>query len=270
MAKLGRDKVALFLACTSILGGKIQAMDANKAKTPQTVAAVGGATSRNNQSKQGLSKNQKLGVITAASLVVASVVGFTIWGVKHHNRLNNKKLLEDAIAFLNSNPSIVSISGGKFENYNQAVDIFKNYLQLFKDGKMDELERNKFEIEICGSDIIIKNSIDDGISKYIISKINNENYNVKKYIIRDGKESLYNNVELGVGKSKANEYDNGNKNIKIKSQNDVVDFISEHEAYLNQNLMKLQALSRALDFNVNNPNSNESKKNNKILSQEEL
>ena len=62
MKKFIRKKIAFALACTSILGGKIQAVDTNKAQTPQTVAAVGGATSRNNQSKQGLSKNQKLGI----------------------------------------------------------------------------------------------------------------------------------------------------------------------------------------------------------------
>ncbi len=264
MAKLGRDKVALFLACTSILGGKIQAMDANKAKTPQTVAAVGGATSRNNQSKQGLSKNQKLGVITAASFVVASVVGFTIWGVKHHNRLNNKKLLEDAIAFLNSNPSIVSIPGGEFENYNQAVNVFKNCLQLFKDGRMDELEKLKFEIEICGSNIIIKNSTDDGIYKFIISKINNGNYNVKKYIIKDGKEALGNDVELGVGKSKTNEYDNGNKIIGIKSQNENFNFIKSIESELalyEQRLNALKDQTKNFSLNSKNPNYDQDEEN---------
>ena len=42
MAKLGKDKIALFLACASVLGGKTQAMNINKAQSPQTVAAVGG------------------------------------------------------------------------------------------------------------------------------------------------------------------------------------------------------------------------------------
>ena len=40
MAKLGKDKIALFLACASILGGKTQAM--NKPQSQKTVAAVGG------------------------------------------------------------------------------------------------------------------------------------------------------------------------------------------------------------------------------------
>ena len=42
MAKLGKDKIALFLACTSVLGGKTQAMNISKVQSPQTVAAVGG------------------------------------------------------------------------------------------------------------------------------------------------------------------------------------------------------------------------------------
>ena len=40
IAKLGKDKIALFLACASILGGKTQAM--NKPQSQKTVAAVGG------------------------------------------------------------------------------------------------------------------------------------------------------------------------------------------------------------------------------------
>ena len=47
MAKLGKDKIALFLACASILGGKASA--AQNIKTGQTVAAVGGATLKNNK-----------------------------------------------------------------------------------------------------------------------------------------------------------------------------------------------------------------------------
>ena len=47
MAKLRKDKIALFLACASILGGKAQAVQ--NIKTGQTVAAVGGATLKNNK-----------------------------------------------------------------------------------------------------------------------------------------------------------------------------------------------------------------------------
>ena len=42
MAKLGKDKIALFLACTSVLGGKTQAMNISKVQSPQTIGAVGG------------------------------------------------------------------------------------------------------------------------------------------------------------------------------------------------------------------------------------
>ena len=47
MAKLRKDKIALFLACASILGGKAQAVQ--NINTGQTVAAVGGATLKNNK-----------------------------------------------------------------------------------------------------------------------------------------------------------------------------------------------------------------------------
>lgn len=40
MKKFGRDKVALFLACTSVLGSKTYAMDKNKAQNPQIAVEV--------------------------------------------------------------------------------------------------------------------------------------------------------------------------------------------------------------------------------------
>ena len=51
MAKLRRDKIALFLACASILGGKASA--AQNVKTGQTIATVGGATLKNNKNILG-------------------------------------------------------------------------------------------------------------------------------------------------------------------------------------------------------------------------
>ena len=88
MKKFGRDKIALFLACTSVLGGKTQAMN-TKGSNPQTVAAVGGAVSRSNKSvKQGLTKNQKLAIAVAASVVGVTAIGLIILGVEKH--LDNK------------------------------------------------------------------------------------------------------------------------------------------------------------------------------------
>ena len=47
MAKLGKDKIALFLACASVLGGKIQAMNIDKPQSRQTLEAVGGGRELN-------------------------------------------------------------------------------------------------------------------------------------------------------------------------------------------------------------------------------
>ncbi len=59
MKKFGRDKIALFLACTSVLGGKTQAMNISKAQSPQTVAAVGGRLlALINQSNKGLPRTK--------------------------------------------------------------------------------------------------------------------------------------------------------------------------------------------------------------------
>ena len=91
MKRFGRNKIALFLTCMSVFSNRASAMDASKIQNPQTVAAVGGATSRNNQSvKQGLSKNQELAIVGAASLTVVSAIGFTIWCVtRNKNKAGN-------------------------------------------------------------------------------------------------------------------------------------------------------------------------------------
>lgn len=74
MKKFGRDKIVLFLAYTSVLGGKVQAMN-TKGSNPQTVAALGGVTSRSNKSvKQGLTKNQKLTIAVTASFRKSIIV----------------------------------------------------------------------------------------------------------------------------------------------------------------------------------------------------
>ena len=47
MAKLGKDKIALFLACASVLGGKTQAMNISKVQNPQTIGTVRGGRETN-------------------------------------------------------------------------------------------------------------------------------------------------------------------------------------------------------------------------------
>ena len=200
MKEFGRNKIALFLTCMSILGNRTSAMNTNKVQNPQTVAAVGRVTSRNNQSvKQGLTKNQKWAIGAAVSLAVVSAAGFTIWGVKRHN---DKKLLESALAFLNSGPVVVSAS--KKYSFDVAVDVWLNTLTLFKDGKMDELKKNNIEVEIGDGSIVVKTTLLGVTDKFVISKIDDESWNVKKYKcnIKEGKEELEIEVKLGIGKFK--------------------------------------------------------------------
>jgi hypothetical protein len=42
MKKFDRSKIALFLACMSVLGNSTSAMNANKVQNPQTIGTVGG------------------------------------------------------------------------------------------------------------------------------------------------------------------------------------------------------------------------------------
>ncbi|MBR0184064.1 MAG: hypothetical protein IJQ10_02795 [Clostridia bacterium] len=82
--KSNKKKIVLALACASILGDRTQAI--KEPQSLQTAAAVGGATSRNNNPvQQGLSKKRKLAIVAAVvSLAAVTAIGFTIWGVKKY------------------------------------------------------------------------------------------------------------------------------------------------------------------------------------------
>jgi len=83
-SKNNKKRLALALACASILGNKTQAM--KEPQSLETLTAVGGATSRNNNLvQQGLSKKRKLAIVAAvASLAAVTAIGFTIWCVKKY------------------------------------------------------------------------------------------------------------------------------------------------------------------------------------------
>ena len=152
MKKFGRDRIALFLTCMSVLGSRTSAMNTNKAQNPQSVAAVGGVTSRNDQFvKQGLTKNQKLGIGAAiTTLVAVPAVALTIWGIKKHI---NEKLLDFFIKFLDSdfdyysitenNAEIVQITEEVCKTWNPFILDVRGLLGCIKDKKLeiDELKK---------------------------------------------------------------------------------------------------------------------------------
>ena len=80
MAKLGKDKIALFLACASVLGGKTktQAMNISKVQSPQTIGAVGGA--RTQPKKINWGKIAKIGGFTVAGLAALETIHSLIGG----------------------------------------------------------------------------------------------------------------------------------------------------------------------------------------------
>ncbi len=90
MKKFGKLKMALMLACASVLNGRTSAVDKNITQSQQTVAAVGGAATFNKElnDKKGLSKNAKILLGIASTVVLGSLTAFTIWAVRNHNKNN--------------------------------------------------------------------------------------------------------------------------------------------------------------------------------------
>ena len=147
MKRFGRDKIALFLTCMSVFSNRASAMDASKIQNPQTVAAVGGATSRNNQSvKQGLSKNQELAIVGAASLAVVSAIGLTIWGVtrnKNNGGQNNgEQGDQEKIAQQN-----LEIIHKKFDDFYQGdEEASEKAKKIFDSVKSQMSNRDKWDV----------------------------------------------------------------------------------------------------------------------------
>ena len=88
-SKNSKNKLALVLACASILGGKAQAMNTNKPQSQQTVATVRVvATKNSNKELINWVKNHKWQLGVGGTLTVATAVTLTILGVKYFSKKN--------------------------------------------------------------------------------------------------------------------------------------------------------------------------------------
>ena len=174
MSKFSKRKIAATLAFASLFGSKTQAMNTNKSvvKSPQSLVAVGGATSRDNQSvKQVLTKNQKIGIGAAiTALAAVPVIAFTIWGIKRHSKSEqdqheknknvekvdngetdenkNEKLLDFFIKFLDSDFDYYSITNNA-ENVQITEEVCKTWNPFILDvrGLLYCIKDKKLEID---------------------------------------------------------------------------------------------------------------------------
>ena len=137
MSRFSRRKMALALACASILGGKTQA--AQNIKTEQTLAAVGGATAKN--SSKGFVnwvKNHKLGVGVGGALTAATAVTLIILGVKYLGKKNKNNNNIDEI------PNVKEKNKGKIQQENEKGKFYEKNQKMIEDGiaKLDnELQK---------------------------------------------------------------------------------------------------------------------------------
>ena len=172
MAKLGKDKIALFLACASVLGGKTQAMNISKVQNPQTIGTVGGA--RNQPKKINWGKIAKIGGLTVAGLAaletIHSLIGrFTDFkigsysigrAIKNRAKKNNK-----------SNPNELN------KDDEKNIKIISENEDGEKNEKFEDLEM-EFDYD---PDAVISGGYyeftDTSLKKYVLSELDNVNVN---------------------------------------------------------------------------------------------
>ena len=85
MKKFGRKKIAIALACTSILGGK-----SSTTLYPQTVEAAGRSVESSSKGFVNWVKNHKWPVIGGASAITAVAIVSTVLGVKYLGKKDQK------------------------------------------------------------------------------------------------------------------------------------------------------------------------------------
>ena len=240
MKKFGKDKIALFLACTSLLSDKASAMNMGKTQNQQPVAAVGGAISRNNQSvKQGLSKKQKFTIATIASILAVTAVGLTIWGVKKYlsskddpsknkdNEYNNKKNNED-VKILKS----VKKSEDDAKNLNEdSPKKVKTQEQIY-DQNIEMIKKNSgLDEKIIDQLIKIMNN-KDSISKHLDIITENLDQNDEKVYPKDDlDEEIISKFGLAAGNSWVEEFFDDLRKLKIREIEKVND--TEFRVYMN-------------------------------------
>ncbi len=169
MAKLGKDKIALFLACASVLGGKTQAM--NKPQSQETVAAVGEAADKSKTKKIDWNKILKIGGFAVAGLAALEIIRNFIGGftdskvgsysigraIRNFLNKNNQLVPEDKLfgdGKLNIS-NISNISLHEDNNQNDQEELKKNISLIGGNGgKLDEqtatsLEKIDYDFEKC-------------------------------------------------------------------------------------------------------------------------
>jgi hypothetical protein len=157
MKRFSRRKIALVLACASVLGGKTQAM--NKPQSQKTIAAVGEATTKN--SSKGFVnwvKNHKLGVGVGGALTAATAVTLTILGVKYLGKkesdgeqpiegkkneiLKQDQKIDDEVNIGSKNNELKEKL--KLSNSNKQNEIIKNLVQE-QDNENNNKKNEKFK-----------------------------------------------------------------------------------------------------------------------------
>jgi len=200
MSKFDRKKIAIALAFTALFGNNTSAMNntnntsKSEVKIPQTLGAVGGASSRINQSK-GLTTGQKAGIGGAALLAIIAATGFTIYGIKSKNKKEDEKVHnpdkknsspEDKQKHMGKdvqgkkNESVEEIKNQKGEYYEENIKMIREQSEMSEEnikkliGLMDD-ENNSFldNIDSIWSEEESKwygNNEDDKLTAEIIAK----------------------------------------------------------------------------------------------------
>ena len=225
MKKFNRKKIAFLLACASILSSKARARNENEPQSPQTVAAVGGAATKN--SNKGLInwvKNHKWQLGVGSTLTVVAVVLYTILG--KYSKPKKEKPKKEELKEKESKTEEPKTEELKTEELKNKVDLKKEGSEQKKTPKEKELKNLKKEEpkkedsqEVDAVEYILREA--EKRKDELINNCNNEDNDVEK--IFEILKKYLNGAKKGyyIFKELIKDFDGTSK---IQSKNIYVDF----------------------------------------------
>lgn len=217
MKKFGRDKVALFLACASVLGSKTYAMDKNKAQNPQIAVEVRKkASSCSKEIPNWLKILVSVGGVALAVMAYNEIMGGiygTNWYLGKYSIVNYLRQQSEHLDALLKKFKDASKESTKSNEYflKRKQFLIDIYTSVFKE-QYNFITKDKGQIEKLKS--IISFILEPNVAKNIKIRLHDYKKNQVYRFCIDEKEEF----ELLKGKNSAFLFFNNEKVLKIDLQ----------------------------------------------------